>query len=152
MIYDFIWRVRTRFPERKGQRCTVLIRSRRMNSALVEFEDGFQVVTSRNYVRKAKMTISCITGEQMIAEFERIKKLIGPPPEAMTYYVNPVMYDDLKSRTVESKGLVFGYGPASLLAMRIVPDTEISIFDRAFYYRVIRDDKSELVLSKVLNP
>jgi hypothetical protein len=31
----------------------VLVRSRRMNSALVEFEDGFLVVTSRNYVRRA---------------------------------------------------------------------------------------------------
>jgi len=48
----YYWRVRSRFPERFGQRCRVLVRSRRMNSALVEFEDGFRVVTSRNYVRK----------------------------------------------------------------------------------------------------
>lgn len=53
--YNLIWRVRTRLPERFGQRCRVLIRSKRMNSALVEFEvDGYQVITSRNYLRKAK--------------------------------------------------------------------------------------------------
>jgi hypothetical protein len=51
MIY--IWRVRTRLPERYGQRCRVLVRGR-MNSCLVEFEDGYKVVTSRNYVRRAQ--------------------------------------------------------------------------------------------------
>ena len=46
------WRVRSRLPERFGQTCRVLVRGR-MNSCLVEFTaDGFQVVTSRNYVRK----------------------------------------------------------------------------------------------------
>lgn len=54
--YPYVWRVRTTFPERKGTRCRVLARSRRMNSALVEFEDGFKVITSRNYVRKAAPT------------------------------------------------------------------------------------------------
>ena len=37
---------------RKGQRCRVLVRGR-MNSCLVEFEDGYQAVTSRNALRKA---------------------------------------------------------------------------------------------------
>lgn len=49
----YVWRVRTRFPERFGTRCRVLARGR-MNSMLVEFEDGFRAVTSRNYVRRAK--------------------------------------------------------------------------------------------------
>lgn len=49
MIY--YWRVRTRLPERFGQACKVLVRGR-MNSCLVEFEDGYRVVTSRNYIRK----------------------------------------------------------------------------------------------------
>ena len=48
----YYWRVSTRLPERKGQRCNVLIRGK-MNSCLVEFEDGYRVVTSRNYIRKA---------------------------------------------------------------------------------------------------
>jgi len=52
--YPYIWRVKTRLPERFGQRCAVLVRSKTMNSALVEFEDGHLVVTSRNYLRKAK--------------------------------------------------------------------------------------------------
>jgi hypothetical protein len=45
------WRVRTRLPDRFGQRCRVLVRGR-MNSVLVEFEDGYRVVTSRYYVRR----------------------------------------------------------------------------------------------------
>lgn len=48
----YVWRVRTRLPERFGQRCRVVGRGS-MNSALVEFADGFWVVTSRNYIRKA---------------------------------------------------------------------------------------------------
>lgn len=50
--YPYIWRVKTRLPERFGQRCRVLVRAKRMNSALVEFEDGYRVVTSRNYLRR----------------------------------------------------------------------------------------------------
>lgn len=48
----YIWRVRTRLPNRKGTRCQVLARGK-MNSCLVQFEDGYKVVTSRNYLRKA---------------------------------------------------------------------------------------------------
>lgn len=33
--YPFLWRVRARLPERFGQRCRVLVRSRTMNSCLV---------------------------------------------------------------------------------------------------------------------
>ena len=47
------WRVRAKLPERFGQRCRVLARGK-MNSCLVEFEDGWLVVTSRNFVRKIK--------------------------------------------------------------------------------------------------
>lgn len=46
------WHWRSRLPERKGQTCRVLARSRRMNSILVEFEDGCRVVTSRYAVRR----------------------------------------------------------------------------------------------------
>jgi hypothetical protein len=50
----YIWRVHTRLPERFGQLCKVLVRSK-MNSCLVEFlSDGYRTVTSRNYLRKAK--------------------------------------------------------------------------------------------------
>jgi hypothetical protein len=51
--YPYFWRVRTRLPERFGQRLAVLIRGR-MNSCLVEFEDGYRAITSRNYMRKVK--------------------------------------------------------------------------------------------------
>lgn len=50
--FIYIWRVRTRLPERFGTRCRVLARGS-MNSAKVEFEDGYTVITSRNYLRKA---------------------------------------------------------------------------------------------------
>lgn len=56
--YDHIWFWRTRLPERKGQRCAVLARGR-MNSILVQFEDGFKVITSRYAVRKVKENETC---------------------------------------------------------------------------------------------
>jgi hypothetical protein len=49
--YDHIWFWKTRLPERNGQPCRVLARGK-MNSILVEFEDGFTVITSRFAVRK----------------------------------------------------------------------------------------------------
>jgi hypothetical protein len=52
--FDYAWRVRTRFPERFGSLCRVLVRGA-LNSCLVEFEDGFRVVTSRNYVRRCHL-------------------------------------------------------------------------------------------------
>ena len=45
------WHWRKWLPERHGQLCRVLATGR-MNSALVEFEDGAKVITSRYAVRK----------------------------------------------------------------------------------------------------
>lgn len=45
----FFWR--KWLPERKGQRCRVLARGKK-NSILVEFEDGYRVITSRYAVRR----------------------------------------------------------------------------------------------------
>ncbi len=39
--------------DRKGQFCRVICRGT-MNSCLLEFEDGFRAVTSRNALRKRK--------------------------------------------------------------------------------------------------
>jgi len=47
---------------RKGQLCRVIVRGR-MNSAWVEFEDGFQAVTSRNALRKARAPIPVLNSE-----------------------------------------------------------------------------------------
>ena len=48
----YYWRVRTKLPERFGQACRCPVRGRK-NSVLVVFEDdGFQVVTSRHFIRK----------------------------------------------------------------------------------------------------
>ncbi|HJS19665.1 MAG TPA: hypothetical protein VJ785_13025 [Anaerolineales bacterium] len=47
----YVWRVKTRLPERYMTLCKVIVRGR-MNSCLVEFEDGYRVVTSHNYLIK----------------------------------------------------------------------------------------------------
>lgn len=47
------WRIKTKLPERQYQRCRLLARGT-MNSCLVEFEDGYLVIASRNAVRKLK--------------------------------------------------------------------------------------------------
>lgn len=49
MTYIYYWNR----MGRKGQRCKVLARGK-MNSCLVEFEDGYLAVTSRNALRKLK--------------------------------------------------------------------------------------------------
>lgn len=69
--YPYYWRVKTRLPERKGQPCRVLVRGA-MNSCLVEFEDGFKVVTSRNYVRKIIHSLSTDGGEGVHQAFETV--------------------------------------------------------------------------------
>lgn len=48
----YVWRIRTRLPERKGERCRMIARGK-LNSCLVEFPDGTRVVTSRWSLRKA---------------------------------------------------------------------------------------------------
>lgn len=50
--FNHIWFWKTRLPERKGHACRKLARGR-MNSILVQFEDGYKVVTSRFAVRLA---------------------------------------------------------------------------------------------------
>jgi hypothetical protein len=52
--YVYVWRaIGWRILDRKGQRCRVVARGT-MNSCLLEFEDGFRVVTSRNAIRRRK--------------------------------------------------------------------------------------------------
>lgn len=50
--FPYVWRWRARLPERYGQRCRVIARGT-LNSCLLEFPDGFRVITSRNALRKA---------------------------------------------------------------------------------------------------
>lgn len=47
-----IWRLNKYLPERKGMPCQILARGR-MNSILVEFQDGARFITNRYAVRKA---------------------------------------------------------------------------------------------------
>ena len=49
-LYRWFWKAR--LPERRGQLFRVLVRGK-LNSCLIEFEDGWRVVTSRNALRKA---------------------------------------------------------------------------------------------------
>jgi hypothetical protein len=55
MEYPYYWRVRTRLADRFGRFCRVLVWGGK-NSCLVEFEDGYRVVTSRHYIRKRSVT------------------------------------------------------------------------------------------------
>jgi hypothetical protein len=55
LVFPYVWRVHTRLPERFGTPCRILLRARRMNTILVEFEDGYKVLTSGNYLRKRKI-------------------------------------------------------------------------------------------------
>jgi hypothetical protein len=53
--YPLVWHWTSILPERKGQRCRILVYSRALNSVLVEFEpDRHRVVTSRFAVRASK--------------------------------------------------------------------------------------------------
>ncbi len=49
--YTHYWRIRKWLPERFGQSCRIVAKGR-MNSWLIEFEDGLRVVTSRWFVRR----------------------------------------------------------------------------------------------------
>lgn len=55
--YVWAWRQRPGIREfdrdRKGERCRVVARGT-MNSALIEFEDGYWTITSRNGLRRAR--------------------------------------------------------------------------------------------------
>jgi hypothetical protein len=51
VTYDQVWYWRSKLPERKGQPCRVVARGA-LGSVLVEFEDGYCVVTSRYAVRR----------------------------------------------------------------------------------------------------
>lgn len=55
-VYDRVWRVSTRLPDRHGQACRLLACGA-LNTALVEFPDGFRVYTSRYYVRRASLLV-----------------------------------------------------------------------------------------------
>jgi hypothetical protein len=50
--YTHVWRVRKFLPDRYGQMCRPVVYGRRLNSALVEFTDGYRVVTLRWFIRE----------------------------------------------------------------------------------------------------
>ena len=50
--YVYVWGNNPARAALRGRRCRVLIRARRFNSCLVEFEDGTLVVSSRNAIRR----------------------------------------------------------------------------------------------------
>ena len=51
--FAYYWRIRKWLPERYGQSCRVLARGK-LNSALVEFEDGQRVITNRWNLRRRR--------------------------------------------------------------------------------------------------
>lgn len=83
--YPYIWfwkPSRMRTVDRKDQRCRVLVRGK-MNSALIEFEDGFRVVASRNALRrKTSGPPQLQSGYGVVAGYITIRFQIGPEPLA----------------------------------------------------------------------
>jgi hypothetical protein len=53
MTHRYYWSPRLMGFSRKGQLCRLLVRGA-MNSALIEFEDGFLAVVSRNALRRIR--------------------------------------------------------------------------------------------------
>lgn len=51
--FDRVWFWKKWLGDRRGQPCRIIARGK-LNSALVEFTDGFKVVTSRYAVRRIK--------------------------------------------------------------------------------------------------
>jgi hypothetical protein len=55
MKYTHYWYYKKYMPERKGQPCRILARGKGcIKNVLVEFEDGFKVVSTRFCARKRK--------------------------------------------------------------------------------------------------
>lgn len=52
MEFPYVWHWRARLPERRGQRHR-LIATGSLNSCMIEFEDGWRVITSRNALRRS---------------------------------------------------------------------------------------------------
>lgn len=52
MTHRFAWGNNAKRATLKGRRCRILAVARRMNSVLIEFEDGQQEVTSRRALRR----------------------------------------------------------------------------------------------------
>ena len=53
MIFDRYWRVRATLPDRFGHRLAVIARGK-LNSALVQFQDGTRHIVNRHAFRKVK--------------------------------------------------------------------------------------------------
>jgi len=53
--FNHYWYWKSKLPERNGQKCKVIKRGKK-NSILIEFEDGYKVVTSRFAVRQSNPT------------------------------------------------------------------------------------------------
>jgi len=49
--YPYYWRIKKQLPERFKTRCRLLA-SGKMNSVLIEFEDGLKVITNRYFIRR----------------------------------------------------------------------------------------------------
>ena len=56
-IYRYSWR-KARKPELFGRHCRIVVVGKRMNSVLVEFEDGQREAVSRRALRKAERPLA----------------------------------------------------------------------------------------------
>ena len=73
MTFPYLWYWKKWLPERKSQPCRVIVRGK-MNSALVEFPDGYRVVTSRWAIRKKDHAMK--EPQKMWAVFNRRGRMV----------------------------------------------------------------------------
>ena len=83
--YYYAWGPRFVVPglpclDRKGQRCRVLARGK-MNSCLIEFQDGYLAITSRNALRRVKQMEKEIIASEPTSP-DKIKSLQSRGPGA----------------------------------------------------------------------
>lgn len=76
--WPYVWVWKARLPERRGQRLRVLARGA-LNSCLIQFEDGFRAVTSRNALRRASVSdeLDAAVGNKLDADTQAANFSVG---------------------------------------------------------------------------
>lgn len=77
---QYYWRVRTKLPERFGQACRILA-SDASGNVLIEFDDGFKVVTSTKTIRPIKKPCEDLTETQERMVRRNLKEKLTPLPK-----------------------------------------------------------------------
>ena len=94
----YVWRWKKILPDKYGKTCRILARGMRMNSALIEFEDGKKYVTIRWAIKKVKQT----TENKMSEEETKEEVKTGIVKQKQSYYLINIG-DDASVKKFETK-------------------------------------------------